>query len=100
MGNATSRTLLALVVLLAACGKEADGKRALPPATGSGAPPLPQLPAVAQAAPRAPTAATSISRATGTLLPHAEVAVVAQARGVLTALAVEVGAVPAPPAGR
>jgi membrane fusion protein (multidrug efflux system) len=78
---------------LAGCGKDtrdAD-RRALPPATGSGAAPLPALPALAR--PAAPPAATaSERRTTGTLLPHSEVAVVARASGVVVELGVEVGA--------
>ena len=85
-----SRWVFAVVVLLAACGKGHDEK--LPPATGSGAPPLPVLPAVIKPTTAAPAASTSLRRSTGTLLPHAEVAVVARAHGILTALAVDVGA--------
>ncbi|MEO7735719.1 MAG: efflux RND transporter periplasmic adaptor subunit [Kofleriaceae bacterium] len=85
-----SRWVFAVVVLLAACGKNHDQK--LPPATGSGAPPLPVLPAVARPTTAAPAASTSLRRSTGTLLPHAEVAVVSRARGVLVALTVDVGA--------
>ncbi len=88
----SSRTLFALILLAAACGKESDGTSALPPPTGPNARPLPQLPAIArgEAADNAPV--TSVHKAIGTLLPHAEVAVVAQARGVITALTVDVGA--------
>jgi len=85
-----SRWVFAVVVLLAACGKSHDQK--LPPATGSGAPPLPVMPVVARPAAAAPAASTSLRKSTGTLLPHAEVAVVARARGVLVALTVDVGA--------
>jgi membrane fusion protein (multidrug efflux system) len=83
---------------LAACGKDTDGKRALPPATGSGSPPLPTLPAVAgvastPSAPSVPSSTiTSVRKSTGSLLPHSEVAVVARSRGVVVALTVEIGA--------
>jgi RND family efflux transporter MFP subunit len=85
-----SRWLFAVVVMLAACGKHQDQK--LPPAIGSGAPPLPVLPAVASPVAAAPAASSSLRRSTGTLLPHAEVAVVARSRGVVVALTVDVGA--------
>jgi RND family efflux transporter MFP subunit len=84
--------LLIAVALPAGCGKKDDGKAALPPATGSGSPPLPAVPKLdAEAAVPAPEA-PSDRRSTGTLLPRAEVAVVARAAGVVTALGVEVGA--------
>jgi RND family efflux transporter MFP subunit len=84
--------LLIAVALPAGCGKKDDGKAALPPATGSGSPPLPAVPRLdAEAAVPAPEA-PSDRRSTGTLLPRAEVAVVARAAGVVTALGVEVGA--------
>lgn len=80
-----------IVAALAACSVET----ALPPATGHGAPPLPVLPAIpalsALAASTAPITATP-RKATGTLMPRAEVAIVARARGTITALDVEVGA--------
>jgi RND family efflux transporter MFP subunit len=73
--------LLIAVALPAGCGKKDDGKAALPPATGSGSPPLPAVPRLdAEAAVPAPEA-PSDRRSTGTLLP-----------GVVTALGVEVGA--------
>jgi membrane fusion protein, multidrug efflux system len=78
-------------VLLAGCGKHDDGRSELPPATGTGAPPLPALPAVATTQAPAP-ATVSDHKSTGTLLPHAEVAVVARASGVLVDLGVDVGA--------
>lgn len=82
---------IAAALALAGCAKDSRAERqALPPATGSGAPPLPVLPALARA--EAPAATASASRSTGTLLPHAEVAVVARASGVVTELGVEVGA--------
>ncbi|HET7506114.1 MAG TPA: efflux RND transporter periplasmic adaptor subunit [Kofleriaceae bacterium] len=92
MATRLSSSFIAVALTLVACGKDHDGKQALPPATGPGAPPLPSLPVVAgtQAAPG--TTTTSMRRATGTLLPHAEVAVVARAHGVIVALTVDVGA--------
>jgi membrane fusion protein (multidrug efflux system) len=82
-------SLLIVAVLYAGCGKR-DDKSALPPASGSGSSPLPTLPRlVAEAAPAA--AATPDRKTTGTLLPHAEVAVVARAIGVIVALDVDVG---------
>ncbi len=79
-------------VVLAGCSKAGDGGQALPPATGPGSPPLPTLPAAATASAPAPSAAVaSTRRATGTLLPHAEVAVVARSHGAVVALSVEVG---------
>ena len=92
MVHRASHVLFALLLLAAACGKDADGTRALPPPTGSGAPPLPEMPAVARSEAAANTTVTSVHKTIGTLLPHAEVAVVAQARGVITALTVDVGA--------
>ena len=88
-----SSSFVAVVLVLAGCGKdvrEAD-RKALPPATGSGAAPLPVLPAVTK--PAEPTAtAASAQKTTGTLLPHSEVAVVARASGVVVDLTVDVGA--------
>ena len=82
-------SLLIVAVLYAGCGKR-DDKRALPPATGSGSPPLPTLPKVTAEAAPAPASASD-RKTTGTLLPHAEVAVVARASGVVVALNVDVG---------
>jgi membrane fusion protein, multidrug efflux system len=81
--------LVALVVV--GCSK-GDDRSALPPATGPGSPPLPVLPAIAAATPAPAAAVTSDRKATGTLLPHAQVAVVARASGVIIALNVDVGA--------
>ena len=76
---------------LAGCAKDSRADhQGLPPATGSGAPVLPVLPVLAKA--EAPVATASAGRSTGTLLPHAEVAVVARASGVVSELGVEVGA--------
>lgn len=85
----TSNMLVALV--LVSCSKGEDPS-ALPPATGAGAPPLPVLPAIHPAAPPPAAATTSERKATGTLMPHAQVSVVARASGVITALSVDVGA--------
>lgn len=80
-----------VALALAGCGKESRADhQGLPPATGSGAPPLPVLPALAKAA--APAVPAPAGQSTGTLLPHAEVAVVARASGVVSELGVEVGA--------
>jgi membrane fusion protein, multidrug efflux system len=85
--------LIVLALVPTACGKKDDGKAALPPATGSGAPPLPPMPKLATPSPTtAPQTGSSDRKSTGTLLPHAEVAVVARAAGVLVALNVDVGA--------
>jgi multidrug efflux pump subunit AcrA (membrane-fusion protein) len=88
-----SSSFIAVALVVAGCGKdtrEAD-RKALPPTTGSGAAPLPVLPAVDK--PAEPSATTASPRkTTGTLLPHAEVAVVARASGVVIELTVEVGA--------
>jgi RND family efflux transporter MFP subunit len=84
--------ILAVTVMLAGCGAGGgDDRTALPPATGPGSPALPVLPALARPAQPSSTTA-SADRATGTLLPHAEVAVVARASGVLAELGVAVGA--------
>jgi RND family efflux transporter MFP subunit len=91
MGHRALHTLFALILLAAACGKD-DDTRGLPPPTGPGARPLPQLPAVARSEAAADATVPPVHKAIGTLLPHAEVAVVAQARGVITALTVDVGA--------
>lgn len=91
MGYRASHPLFALILLAAACGRD-DGARELPPPTGPGARPLPQLPAVARSDAAADATVPQVHKAIGTLLPHAEVAVVAQARGVITALSVDVGA--------
>jgi len=88
MMHCRSGWLLAITAALAGCGKAHDAQ--LPPASGSGAPALPVLPAIKAAAAPAP-AVTSLRKTTGSLLPHAEVAVVARAHGVLVALGVEVG---------
>jgi membrane fusion protein (multidrug efflux system) len=89
-----SISIIVVAAALAGCGKdtkEAD-RKALPPPTGAGSPPLPALPAVVK--PAAPPSATTASarRSTGTLLPHSEVAVVARASGVVVELTVDVGA--------
>lgn len=89
-----SSSLIAVTLVLAGCGKDtrAADRRALPPPPGRGAPALPALPALAGPA-ELPSATTASARkATGTLLPHSEVAVVARASGVVIALNVEVGA--------
>ena len=88
-----SSSIIVVAVLLAGCGKdskEAD-RKALPPPTGAGAPPLPTLPQVVKPA-VTPTATASASKSTGTLLPHSEVAVVARASGVIVEMNVDVGA--------
>jgi membrane fusion protein (multidrug efflux system) len=85
-----SSSILAVTLMLAGCGA-GDDRTALPPATGPGSPALPALPALAAPA-QPPGTTASADRATGTLLPHAEVAVVARASGVLAELGVEVGA--------
>jgi membrane fusion protein (multidrug efflux system) len=74
------------LVVLVACSTDS----APPPATGKGAPPLPTLPVIRPAAVIG-AATASVRKSTGTLLPHAEVAIVARSRGVLVALTVEVG---------
>jgi membrane fusion protein, multidrug efflux system len=87
----TSACLLALLAALGGCGRPSEGEPAMPPAVGAGSPPLP---IVATSAPAAATSAiASDRRAAGTLLPRAEVTVVARARGVVTGLTLEVGAV-------
>jgi membrane fusion protein (multidrug efflux system) len=86
----TSCLVIALAASLAACRKE-DDKKALPPATGAGSPPLPVLPAVSKPS-SATTAVTTDRKSTGTLMPHSEVSVVARASGVIVAMNVEVGA--------
>jgi membrane fusion protein (multidrug efflux system) len=92
MNTRMSSWCIAVAVTLVACGKDPDGKRALPPATGAGSPPLPTLPAVGVVASTPSATVTSVRRSTGTLLPHAEVAVVARSRGVVVALTVDIGA--------
>ncbi|HEX2690213.1 MAG TPA: efflux RND transporter periplasmic adaptor subunit [Kofleriaceae bacterium] len=90
-----SYLVLAAAAAIAGCNKETDGQHALPPATGPGSPPLPVLPQLAKQARNvgsAGSAVASVRRSTGTLLPHAEVAVVARASGVVVAMAVDVGA--------
>jgi membrane fusion protein (multidrug efflux system) len=80
-----------VALALAGCGKDSRADhQGLPTAVGAGAPPLPVLPALAKA--EAPAATAPTGRSTGTLLPHAEVAVVARASGVVSELGVEVGA--------
>ncbi|HEY0483533.1 MAG TPA: efflux RND transporter periplasmic adaptor subunit [Kofleriaceae bacterium] len=89
-----STSLMVAALVLAGCGKDDKerDRQALPPPTGPGAPPLPVVPALAvPAAPPSPATA-SARRATGTLLPHSEVAVVARASGVVVELTVDVGA--------
>src|SRR5262249_47970670 len=85
------RILYVVVAVLAGCGKREVGGREFRPGTGAGAPPLPGLRAVTNTPAPAPTA-VSDHKSTGTLLPHAEVAVVARASGVLVELGVDVGA--------
>jgi RND family efflux transporter MFP subunit len=86
----TSCLIIALAASLAGCRKD-DEKKALPPATGVGAPPLPVLPTVNKPS-TASSAVTSDRKTTGTLMPHSEVSVVARASGVIVAMNVEVGA--------
>ena len=84
-----------LVALVAVGCSKGDDRAGLPPSTGPGAPPLPVLPVVAAtpvASPGPGAAITSERKSTGTLLPHAQVAVVARASGVIVALGVDVGA--------
>jgi multidrug efflux pump subunit AcrA (membrane-fusion protein) len=92
MNTRMSSWCIAVAVTLVACGKDPDGKRALPPATGAGSPPLPTLPAVGVVASTPSATVTSVRKSTGTLLPHAEVAVVARSRGIVVALTVDIGA--------
>jgi len=85
---------LMVAVVVAGCGKDDKerDRKALPPPTGAGSPPLPAVPSLARpAAPPSPTTA-SARKTTGTLLPHSEVAVVARAAGVVIELGVEIGA--------
>jgi membrane fusion protein (multidrug efflux system) len=86
----TSCLVIALATMFAGCRKE-DDKKALPPATGSGSPPLPVLPTVSKPS-TASTAVTSDRKSTGTLMPHSEIAVVSRASGVIVAMNVDVGA--------
>ncbi|HEX3479005.1 MAG TPA: efflux RND transporter periplasmic adaptor subunit [Kofleriaceae bacterium] len=86
------RSIFAVTLMLAGCGAGGDDRTALPPATGPSSPPLPALPALVRPAQPPSSAIASADRATGTLVPHAEVAVVARATGVLVELGVEVGA--------
>ncbi|HEU4729163.1 MAG TPA: efflux RND transporter periplasmic adaptor subunit [Kofleriaceae bacterium] len=81
-----------MALTLVACGKDHDGKQALPPASGPGSPSLPSLPIIASTQPPPGATTTSVRKATGTLLPHSEVAVVARSHGVIVALTVDVGA--------
>jgi RND family efflux transporter MFP subunit len=89
----SSSSIIAVTLMLAGCGAGGGGddRKALPPATGPGSPPLPALLQLARPAEPQNTTARA-DRTTGTLLPHAEVAVVARASGVLVELGVEVGA--------
>jgi RND family efflux transporter MFP subunit len=89
-----STSFIALALVLAGCGKDRtdSDRKALPPATGSGAAPLPVLPQLARPAETPSATTASASKSTGTLLPHSEVAVVARAPGVVVELTVEVGA--------
>jgi len=86
----TTCLVIALTATLAGCRKQ-DDKKALPPATGSGAPPLPVLPTVTKPS-TTTSAVTSDRKSTGTLMPHSEVAVVARTNGVIVAMNVDVGA--------
>jgi len=86
----TTCLVIALTATLAGCHKQ-DDKKALPPATGSGAPPLPVLPTVTKPSTTI-SAVTSDRKSTGTLMPHSEVAVVARTSGVIVAMNVDVGA--------
>lgn len=90
MTRSSRRSILAVTLMLANCCAGGDDRSALPPATGPGSPALPALPPVARPA-QPPSTTASADRATGTLLPHAEVAVVARASGVVVELDVEVG---------
>jgi membrane fusion protein (multidrug efflux system) len=92
MVTQVSNAFLAMTVMLAGCSKGHDGQPALPPATGPSSPPLPPLPEVNRQAPAPNATVASTRSSTGTLLPHSEVAVVAQSRGVVVALTIDVGA--------
>ena len=86
---------LAIVLLLTAglagCKGGAEGKAALPPATGAGAPPMPVIPVgEAPGAPAQPVAA-SAGKTTGTLYPHAEAQLAPSASGVIDAINVDEG---------
>lgn len=87
-----SSSFVVVALVVAGCGKDKDADRkALPPATGAGAAPLPTLPKIGRPA-ETPVATASARKTTGTLSPHAEVAVVARASGVVVELTVDVGA--------
>lgn len=87
-----TRTMLSVLVLLfaSACNQRSEGKAQLPPATGSGAAPLPEL--------RLPRSgdATNVStptqgHATGSLFPKAEAQLAPNASGVISKITVDEG---------
>lgn len=81
---------LILAAFAFACGRN-DQAAELPPATGPGAPPLPELPAVAGDA-GARAVAPTAGHTTGTLYAHAEAALGPNASGVITKITVDEGA--------
>jgi RND family efflux transporter MFP subunit len=90
-------TVAATLALLAAggCKKSKDGAKNLPPATGSGAKPLPELPAVGSAGSGSASGSavpdTGPSAVSGTLEPREQVQVAPKASGTITNVSVDEG---------
>lgn len=90
-----SAVLLAAALAVTGCKKSEGGKAELPPASGEGAPPLPDVPDVRPAGDGAGTAAgpaeASDTRTTGTLVARQQVAVAPKGSGTIVALEVDEG---------
>jgi len=90
----TMRPMLSVLVLLlgSACNQRSDGKAHMPPATGSGAEPLPQLSLPRSGDATNPNASTPTKgHATGSLFPKAEAQLAPNASGVISKITVEEG---------
>jgi RND family efflux transporter MFP subunit len=78
--------LAPLAIGASACGKNAEGQAKLPPATGEGAPPLPELPKLDKPATAGGSAIADDQRTTGSLFPRAEAQIAPNTSGVIVSL--------------
>jgi RND family efflux transporter MFP subunit len=76
--------LAPLAIGSSACGKNAEGQAKLPPATGEGAPPLPELPKLDK--PTEVTATAGERRTTGSLFARQEAQIAPNMSGVIVSL--------------
>jgi membrane fusion protein (multidrug efflux system) len=74
--------LVAVLLAAAGCNKNESGKDKLPPATGTGAAPLPEIPDVSQLG-KGDAGAPAQAQTTGTLVARAEVSIAPRSSGTL-----------------